>query len=377
MNMNRGIELKDALVELQRQARIGVRRDWIAPAPDLALVPYASAGRERPYVALTFVGVNNYFPPVQRWPHTQIAQYTEVPQHYYDRLLATPELLCANVNHWLREKPGERRLVRTLDGSVRAFLSNRYRPIDNYSLAENVLPTLAQYGATIESAAITDTRFYLKALIPSLTGEVRGSRQVGDVLKGGVLISNSDVGNGALHIALWTLRLSCLNGSVAESILRKAHLGRAALADLDEAREFFTDATRALDDATLWSKVNDVLRAVLRPEHFATIVDRASDATQQKLEASNVERVVEVATQRLGLAEGDRHSILTHLIEGGDLSRWGLSNAITAVANDLTDYEHSTACERAGGRVIELADHEWALIAEAKPVRALKKEVLS
>ena len=35
-------------------------------------------------------------------------------------------------------------MVRTLDGQVRAVLSDRYRRLDNYDLAENVLPILQQ-----------------------------------------------------------------------------------------------------------------------------------------------------------------------------------------------------------------------------------------
>ena len=37
-----------------------------------------------------------------------------------------------------------RSMVRTLDGTVRAFLSNRYRRIDNLDIAEIVLPVIQQ-----------------------------------------------------------------------------------------------------------------------------------------------------------------------------------------------------------------------------------------
>ncbi|MBL0089244.1 MAG: hypothetical protein IPP44_22195 [Ideonella sp.] len=33
-------------------------------------------------------------------------------------------------------------MVRTLDGQARAFLSDRYRRLDNYDLCEHVLPML-------------------------------------------------------------------------------------------------------------------------------------------------------------------------------------------------------------------------------------------
>jgi uncharacterized protein (TIGR00255 family) len=45
-----------------------------------------------------------------------------------------PELLAANVNNWFHDQP-QRRMVRTLDGKARAFLSDSYRTIDNLDVA--------------------------------------------------------------------------------------------------------------------------------------------------------------------------------------------------------------------------------------------------
>ena len=54
-----------------------------------------------------------------------------------------PEPLATNVNEWFHNKP-ERRMIRTLDGQARAFLSDRYRRLDNYDLASTVLPILIE-----------------------------------------------------------------------------------------------------------------------------------------------------------------------------------------------------------------------------------------
>jgi len=81
---------------------------------------------------------------------------------------AAPQLLATNVNEWFYSKP-ERRMVRTLDDHVRAFLSDseaqplradRYRRLDNYELAEAVLPVLGEMGEGIQivSSELTDTR---------------------------------------------------------------------------------------------------------------------------------------------------------------------------------------------------------------------------
>ena len=42
-----------------------------------------------------------------------------------------------------RRQQVDRRMIRTLDGRVRSVLSYRYRRLDNFDLAENVLPIIA------------------------------------------------------------------------------------------------------------------------------------------------------------------------------------------------------------------------------------------
>ncbi len=50
-----------------------------------------------------------------------------------------PQLLDRNVNTW-PQLDGDRRMISTLDGQRRAVLSDRYHLLDNFDLAEDVLP---------------------------------------------------------------------------------------------------------------------------------------------------------------------------------------------------------------------------------------------
>jgi hypothetical protein len=59
--------------------------------------------------------------------------------------------------------------------------------------------------------------------------------------------------------------------------------------------------------------------------------------------------------------------VLSHLIQGGDLSRWGLANAITRQSQDEESYDMATQLEVDGGSVIELPSKDWQSIL-AKPV---------
>src|SRR4030067_2793784 len=66
--------------------------------------------------------------------HSQLAYKTGIPKKYYDRLreAGRGQLLADNVNAWIHDK--ERRLIRVMDGEVRAILSDRYRVMDNHDL---------------------------------------------------------------------------------------------------------------------------------------------------------------------------------------------------------------------------------------------------
>ncbi len=59
-------------------------------------------------------------------------------------------------------------------------------------------------------------------------------------------------------------------------------------------------------------------------------------------------------------------NINKHLIEGGDLSRFGLANAVTRAAqDDEIDYDQASNMERMGGQLIELPQGEWRTLALA------------
>ena len=76
-------------------------------------------------------------------------------------------------------------------------------------------------------------------------------------------------------------------------------------------------------------------------------------------------KVVSLAGRKLGLTEDEGRGVLRHLIEGGELSRFGLYNAITRQSQDVEDYDRATELERVGAAVVELPRGEWRVLAEA------------
>lgn len=349
--MKTGKTLQELAAELERQKT--TKRDFLSPAGQLEMMQV-----DGKYTLN--VGVKGFF-YVSRLGHEQIAGRLGIPQKYYDRMMTeAPDMLRANVNGWLG-KDKDKKLVRTLDGNVRAFLSSRYRPLDNHDLAEAVLPILAEResGITVESCEITERRLYIKAVTERISTEIR----VGDRVQAGIVISNSEVGCGSVKIEPLIFRLVCKNGMIVpDSSLKKYHVGRSGDAG-DMAEEFFRDETRKADDRAFWLKVQDVVRGTFNAVMFRKMTERLREAAGQEITTDPV-KAVEVVAERFGLAEDtERAGVLRWLIKNGDLTQYGLVNAVTRTAQELPDYDRSTELERIGGKVLELSRSDWQEIA--------------
>ncbi len=304
-------------------------------------------------------------------------QLTGVPKLYYDRMKAeAPQLLADNVNTWLHKEPKTKRMVRTLDGDVRAVLSSSYRPLDNVDLAEAVLPILGKVGAQVVSSAITETRMYVKAILPSLSDTIPEGLRLGvghnslgrDTVVAGLVVSNSEVGAGAVRIEPMVFKTRCTNLLIiSESRMKKHHVGRDQGVDFygGDIEELLRDETKTARDRAFWNTVRDVVNSAFAREQFLKHCERMRQAAEEPIESDDLLKVVEVASKRLAVPEALNNSVLRQLAAGADLSRWGLLNAYTAVANDRDDYETSTMLERAGGDILALPARDWQLIAKA------------
>lgn len=353
--MKQGRSLTALATELERQAQS--KRDFIADSRKLHMEEDKQAG------GVILQGVNGGM-KLRSIAHAQMAATLQIPKPYYDRLHElAPDLLASNVNRWLEKQPAKR-LIRTLDHEVRAILSDSYRPLDNLDLADAVIPKLIDLHATVESSEVTENRFYLKAVTDRISGEVKK----GDVIQAGLIVSNSEVGHGSLSVAEMDYRLVCLNGMIRAHAIRKAHLGRGQRGGdvIEDAREFFRTETRIADDRAFFLKVQDAVSSMFNAEKFNKRILEYSDAAAKAIEADPVQ-VVEYVAKRFGINDGERSSIMRHLIAGGDLSAWGLGNAVTRAAQDVESYDRSVELESFGGDIIELPSSAWKSI--DKPVK--------
>lgn len=393
--MNTGRPVKDFAEEMIRQAKSKV--DFITPTPTLQMLLDNGAvsgpanlaaairnteGTSRPPVNFHMkFGDHGPF-PLRNLTHDQLAEFVKIPKPYYDRMRQqAPALLVENLHTWLRhpEFQGKSRLVRVLDNHVRAFLSDRYRPLDNVDLFKAIIGPITEAGATIDSCELTETRLYIKCTTHKITFQPK----LGDIIEAGIMVQNSEVGMGRLVVGPFLKRLACMNGMTVDDFAEKrTHIGkrmgrRGADLSGDMAvggasgstaipEEWFRDETRIADDKAFFMKVQDIVRASFDKDKFAEIAERITGSTKRDIDANPV-AVVKVLKNDFTLTDDEETSVLKHLINGGDLTQWGLANAVTRLAGDVADYDRATELERAGGQVVQLADTDWdQLLRDAK-----------
>ena len=348
--MKTGKTLQELAAELERQQL--AKNDLIVSTGVLSMDSRDDGG-----IALNVMGgqmIQHY--DVGEIAHRQIGQFLKIPATYYDRMRREyPQLLTLNANGWFAKMPQSKRMLRTLDGTARALLSDRYRRIDNFEVASAVLPIISRMeGAGVESCELTDSRMYLKVVNPRVTAEIKK----GDIVQAGVLISNSEVGMGSVTVSPLIYRLVCSNGMIAEDgKLRKYHVGRA-----NESREDFSiyrNETIEADDKAFLMKLEDSVKAAVDQARFAAIVDKLRESTEATFQPQQVQQVVELASKEYGFTDSESSGILGHLAAGGDLSLYGLANAVTRQAQDVASYDRSTELEATGYRIITMAPSLW------------------
>lgn len=349
--MKFGRTLQELAIELDR--RESVKKDYLIDTPKM----HMDADSANAMLSITndstgetlILGINEV-------AHNQIGANLGIPSKYYDKMRSeNPELLAQNVNSWFNKEP-KRRMLRTLDGTARAFLSDRYRRIDNFEIAQTVLPIIANMpDAKIESCEVTDERMYLKVVNPRLTTEV----VPGDIVQSGILITNSEVGLGSVTIMPLVYRLVCSNGMIVnDAKMRRYHVGRG-----NEAAEDYTiysDATLKASDEALMMKIQDTVRSVVDQTRFEKVVSMMRIAKEAKIAAdAYIPAMVELAANDFGYTKSEGQGILDYLIRGGDLSLYGFANATTRYAQDVASYDRSTALESVGYSILGMTSKQW------------------
>lgn len=360
--MKEGRSISDLAQELQRQRES--KRDFVADTRHLRAHAFGNK------VALA-IG-NNVEVGFTNHAHRQVGQHLEIHAKYYDKMLKdSPQLLATNINHWFQHQPSTQ-MVRTLDRDMRAFLSKSYRPLDNIDCLAVTYPVLERNKAVVTSAQVTPNKLYIKATIPGREVEVKREGTVWGqghnrihVLRPGIVISNSEIGLGAVSIQPAIQEDWCSNLMVfTKDAARKLHVQKAIDLQGQNVMEYITDETRRKADEAFWNVIKDLVVATLEGGLFDKYVEQVRASMNQQVEG-NPAKAVEQLAEKFTLTNTERDGVIERLIKSGDATQFGIQAAITNFSQSVDDYDRATELEQLGGKIIELPKSEWDTLALA------------
>lgn len=342
--------------------REAAKMDIIAGAPSLRMQKdeFLVAGPEGSVFDKSFDAAGQILP----YAHGQLATKLNIPKQYYDRIGEVEGLRTYTVNRLLEHK-GEPYMVRYLDGKARAILSDKFFPVDHQIILEGgVLGALARAGeigkdVQIASHSLSDVKMYLQVVFPRFTGEVR----VGDPVQFGVSITNSEVGAGAADVRKMVWRLVCKNGAVGDSIVRRNHVGsRIEQSDLD-VQSIYRRETMIAELKSFRMRLEDSISAFLTEASFESELQKLRVAADQKIARPDV--AIRNVTEHFQFTKEEYEDVMKQMGNAADWTRYGLYNAVTALAHrETVDVDRTFEYERAGQMVIDMPTADWRRLAE-------------
>ena len=285
--------------------------------------------------------------------HNNVCQKLRIPTRFYERMTER-EGLRSHVVTELIQNSAKPFLFRTLAGDIRAMLSDKYKTIDNLEILTAASPVLKDMNIEFKSANITNERMYLQIAFPGLSGEVKA----GDVVQYGLTITNSEVGLGTVRVSPTIWRLVCSNGLITTSETNYRHIGKKNTAGEDYS--VYSDETLIADRKAFQMKLQDTIVASVSEARFDTLLEKMKGSTEEKIE--DVVKTVENITKRYSFTEDESVLLTNNIFSGSDNSRWGVVNAVTAMAHSTDDPNKAYEYEMNGAEILDLPRNQWEVM---------------
>jgi len=286
---------------------------------------------------------------VHKWAEQQICGRASLPWKYAQyleqgdiRSWGLP-LLATNLNT-LYSKSRSKYLLRTYKGTVRGFLSDRYKRLDSRPLIESFSGACKDVGAVPIDGFGTDTKVGLTAVLPKIYEPVEN-----EPISMGVTWENSDYGNGRHMINGFIDRAWCANGIIMSMGFAQVHLGKRLTDDI-----VLSERTHQLDTMATASAIDDVVRKSLSQEMVDLFCETVKTAHEEKIDVEKALKNIrkQLTKGEVELIKNKFNSPDVEMLPPGNTS-WRLSNAISWVAgNDIEDEERKNDLQKVAGQVI-------------------------
>ena len=377
MNLKRQVELGELVTELQKENL--QKRDFVLPAKCISMVNGKiivtnNENSETLKKILTECNIGHASDMKQVMElecfsvmHTHLQDKLGIPTKYYNRLLSleNKDLLDRNVTYWLQESKSNHLLRCFVDkenkhGFARALLSDRFKVIDNYDIMLTVLAAIKESGLDIQidtsdergqtGCDLTEKSMYLRFICPNIqinSPELLKMYRpdglpntVGDGIISGFVIKNSEVGMGQFSISPRAKVLACKNGMVTtKDDFSKTHLG-AKMSEYTTIE--WSEETKQKNLNLIISQIKDCIKKYVSEEYLGNTIKHFIEKNK------NLEfplDAVKAATISLNINEDKANDIINSFIKSGDMSAFGVTQAITYFAHTKADADEQYELE--------------------------------
>lgn len=289
-----------------------------------------------------------------------------------DLLRVNPKRFCQLFNGLMKDSP-RNVLLRSLDGQLRAVLTDRYRMIDNYDIVSVFLSAAQERNAEMLDCTLTPNKMRVRLVSREIWDAIETRRNTGgswfagglgaqehiarvaatseSMLPGGpgtiwpsVSCHNSETGRGGYSLHIGILQAICFNLAVVEEVARLIHIGKT------NEPGIFSQETIRKENELIFSKIKDSVHAAFDKQKFKRIVDIAKGTAEQKIE--DALEAAEDLRAKANLTEDERNLIFNHFINDYSSTTYGLAQATSRAAQDMGDPDRSAALERLSGQII-------------------------
>jgi hypothetical protein len=326
-----------------------------------------------------------------------ISDKMKIPLPYVRRMrLERPDLYDANVNGWLHGRrpkvvrrlnqetsvfeeevvreavAGDTRsfLIRCFrgddgsEGIARAFLSDRFKIVDNLDVLTASLDGVREAGVDVNIVGcdLTERRMYVRIVAPEVQAYARElvknyrspfSGKRGDenpVCFAGFEIGNSETGNGAFTITPRMVLEVCDNGMKRTvDAIRAVHLGGR----MDEGTIAWSDDTREKQVALVKAQTRDAVKTFLDVDYMTSVI--AEVEAKAGAPVKDAAKTVQVIGKALQFSTDTITGVLDHFIRGGDVTAGGLMNAVTSFAQTIENADAASDVEESAFKALDMA----------------------
>ena len=239
-------------------------------------------------------------------------------------------------------------------GWARCFMSDKYLCIDHLDVLNNVMGGIEASGlaneARVTSSRLSESRMMVNITVPSITVEAErllqgyrsplpadhGKHYFPDkddrpLVAAGLCITNSETGGSAASIVPYITVIQCLNGLklTQHKEARRIHVG----SKLNTGEVKWNEDTLAATNESIKLQIRDAIKQWLTPEFLASQVRELEDKADKPVEDAT--KAIENVTKKLSLTQSEASGIMSHFIQGGQVTAGGVMQAMTSfVQND-------------------------------------------